>query len=270
MATEKKIPEWKLQALADKPLWYLGYGSNMKASSMSDRKITPLATKVVNVPTHHVTFDIFGIPYSEPCYASIEEFPDGGNAKLHLVHGKDRFEVPSLCGVAHLLSPADFRRLLITEGSGVVYDIIQVVAYELNERRRITERMLTAYTLKAKWPQTPSGTPSARYVNLFLEGARDNNFPAEYIEYLEQFPRYHKLEGLQKTYGQLIFDRGWRPFLKRLVRLTTWNVDADGNCPIFVAVVIVWLYQLMWSYHDCFHRHIFGEGDGGKLYWTRV
>ncbi|KOS22911.1 hypothetical protein ESCO_003942 [Escovopsis weberi] len=89
----------------------------MKASSMKDRKVEPLATKIVNVPTHYVTFDIFGIPYSEPCYASLEAFPvdHDGTKRLELVHNKLRLPVPSLCGVAHLLTPDDFHRLLVTE-----------------------------------------------------------------------------------------------------------------------------------------------------------
>ncbi|RYP29372.1 hypothetical protein DL767_006758 [Monosporascus sp. MG133] len=164
MATEKKLPIWKVGALPDEPLWYLGYGSNMKASSMTDRKIAPLVTKIVRVPTHYVTFDVFGIPYSEPCYASIEEFPDGGSGNLDLIHGSDCMRVPSICGIAHLLNPADFHRLLVTEGSGVVYDIVEVQAYELDETGKPTHEPFPVYTLKAKWPQRPNGTPSARYV----------------------------------------------------------------------------------------------------------
>ncbi|KAL5453656.1 hypothetical protein PMIN07_007881 [Paraphaeosphaeria minitans] len=262
------IPLQTLRALADKPLWYLAYGSNMKSSSMHGRKIVPLRTKIVSVPTHYFTFDVFGIPYSEPCYASIEQFPDGGRGKLQLQHKRECIDVPPLCGIAHLLTPADFHRLLITEGSGVVYDLIDLEAHELSEKRRATGVKLTAYTLKAKWPQRPNGTPSARYLNLFLEGAKENNLPPQYIQYLESFPRYHKIEGSKRTYGQLVFDAGWRPFLKRLVRLTTWRVDEDGNCPIFIAVLIVWLYQLMWSYHDYVHSPVFGRGDGEKLIWT--
>lgn len=154
----------KAGALGDKPLWYLGYGSNMKSSSMDGRKITPLATKIVNVPTHYVTFDVFGIPYSEPCYASIEEFPDGISGNIQLIHGNDCFQVPSLWGVAHLLTPSDFHRLLVTEGSGVVYNIVEVQAYERDKSKTVTNEPFVAYTLKAKWPQRPNGTPSARYL----------------------------------------------------------------------------------------------------------
>jgi gliotoxin/aspirochlorine biosynthesis gamma-glutamylcyclotransferase len=164
MGNDKKVSILKVGAFGDKPLWYLGYGSNMKASSMNDRNITPLATKIVNVPTHYVTFDVFGIPYSEPCYASIEEFPDGRAGKLQLIHRNDCFQVPSLCGVAHLLTPSDFHRLFVTEGSGVVYDIVEVQAYELDKNTRAAIKPFVAFTLKAKWPQRPNGTPSARYI----------------------------------------------------------------------------------------------------------
>ncbi|KAL7811114.1 hypothetical protein V8C26DRAFT_437622 [Trichoderma gracile] len=270
MTTETKLPIWKIAAQEDEFIWYLGYGSNMKASAMKDRKITPLETRIVNVPTHYVTFDVFGIPYSEPCYASIEELPNGGTGKLQLVHGDQQMPVPSLCGLAHLLSTVEFHRLLVTEGSGVVYDIVKVQAYTIDESHRISSEPFDVYTLKAKWPLRPNGTPSARYVNLFLHGAIENNLPPEYIQYLESFPRYHKIEGRDRTYGQLVFDAGWRPSLKRLVRLTTWRVDADGNCPAFIALIIVWAYRLMWLYHDYVHQYILGRGDGGKIHWKKL
>jgi hypothetical protein len=166
MAPEKRLPLWKVAAHdVDKPLWYLGYGSNMRSASMTGRNVTPLATKVVTVPTHYVTFDVFGIPYTEPCYASIEQFPDGESGQLHLVHrGEAPVTVPPLCGIAHHLTASDFHRLLVTEGSGVVYDVVEVEAYELDDRGRPTGAPFPAYTLKAKFPQRPSGIPSARYM----------------------------------------------------------------------------------------------------------
>ncbi|OAA41288.1 Butirosin biosynthesis, BtrG-like protein [Metarhizium rileyi] len=162
MASGKGTPAWKIAVQMKEPMWYIGYGSNMKASSMQGRNVTPLATEIVTVPSHYVTFDIFGIPYSEPCYASIEEFPEGGTAQLELVHGNYRTPVPPLCGVAHLLTPTDFHRLLVTEGSGVVYDIVTVRAYRFDGDDKPTGPPIIAYALKAKWPQRPSGIPSAR------------------------------------------------------------------------------------------------------------
>lgn len=164
MANESKLPIWKIATQEDEFIWYLGYGSNMKASSMKDRKITPLATRIVNVPTHYVTFDIFGIPYSEPSYASIQEFPDGGSGNIQLIHADMQRSVPSLCGVAHLLSAAEFHQLLVTEGSGVVYDIVKLQAYRFDEGHEISSESFSVYALKAKRPLRPNGTPSARYM----------------------------------------------------------------------------------------------------------
>lgn len=164
MANETKLPIWKIAAQEEEHIWYLGYGSNMKASSMKGRNITPLATRIVNVPTHYVTFDVFGIPYSEPCYASIEEFPNGGTGKHQLLHGDTQIPVPSLCGIAHLLTAVEFHQLLVTEGSGVVYDIVKLQAYQLDEAHKVSGDSFAVYTLKAKWPLRPNATPSARYV----------------------------------------------------------------------------------------------------------
>lgn len=169
MATAEKELSWTASLMPTEPVWYFGYGSNMKASSMADRKITTLNTKVVTVPTHYVTFDIFGIPYSEPSYASLEQFPDGGNGKLELVHRGNRTQVLPACGVAHLLSPDDFHRLLVTEGSGVVYTMVEVQAYELGPNGKPIATPFPVHTLKAKWPQRPNGTPSARYMVSFVD-----------------------------------------------------------------------------------------------------
>ncbi|KAL6895116.1 hypothetical protein GGI43DRAFT_429214 [Trichoderma evansii] len=270
MASEVKLPIWKIAAQENELIWYLGYGSNMKASSMKDRKITTLDTRIVNVPTHYVTFDVFGIPYSEPCYASIEEFPSGENGNIQLIHAGIEDRVPSLCGVAHLLSAAEFHQLLVTEGSGVVYDIVKLQAYQIAKDNEVSRESFPVYALKSKWPLRPNGTPSARYMSIFLQGAKENNLPKDYIRYLESFPRYHKREGPDRTWGQLVFDLGWRPFLKRLIPLTVWRVDEEGNCTAYVAFIIVWAYRMMWLYHDYIHLYILGRGDGGKICWKVV
>lgn len=53
--------------------------------------------------------------------------------------------------------------------------------------------------------------------------------------------------------------------LKQVVKLTKWNVDDNGNCPGWVASLIIFLYESMWVYHDHVHRKVFAGGDGGKL-----
>lgn len=131
---------------------------------MISRGITPLAYKVVQAPRHYVTFDIFGIPYSEPSYASIAEFPQHGAGAVKLCSGSLETLVPPACGVAYLLSPTDYHRLLVTEGSGVVYELVDVQVNVLDPAPTEQLKTLVAFTLRAKHRLRPNGAPSARYL----------------------------------------------------------------------------------------------------------
>ncbi|KAI9860346.1 MAG: hypothetical protein M1830_006232, partial [Pleopsidium flavum] len=139
--------------------WYFAYGSNMKSSVMKGRGITPIDIQCVVVPKYCLTFDIFGIPYSEPSFASVAEFvrvpreEDSNSAPG---------EIPPVHGVAYLLSIKDYQRLVVTEGGGVAYDEIAVDARVVGEDQ--TGKVITVHTLKAKYPWRPNGAPSKRYM----------------------------------------------------------------------------------------------------------
>lgn len=132
---------------------------------MQKRQITPLETRVVSVPSHILTFDIFGIPYAEPAFASIAELSsdelataDGtGDHQRHL-------NIPPVHGVAYLLTGQDYRRLVLSEGSGVGYDEIEVKAFSIPEANQATTNCFIALTLKAKYPFRPNRVPSHRYM----------------------------------------------------------------------------------------------------------
>src|SRR4051794_26625901 len=112
-------------------VWYFAYGSNMKSSVMAGRNIVPLAVKPVYAPRYYLTFDIFGVPYAEPSFASVAEFPHAAQKKdktLQLNIGPKTASVPPAHGVAYLLSPTDYNRLVVTEGGGVAYDEISLDA----------------------------------------------------------------------------------------------------------------------------------------------
>ncbi len=100
---------------------------------------------------------------------------------------------------------------------------------------------------------------------LLIDGAREHGLPPDYIGYLQCLPRYHGMQDWGRPFGAYIFQYLWRPLLRRVVRLTEFNVDRAGNCPQWAADMIVLLYNLMWRYHDSMHRQIFGRGDGEKL-----
>lgn len=134
------------------PQWYFGYGSNLKSSVMQSRKIEPLAVRSVKVPGYILTFDVFGLPYSEPAMASISKYN---------VEGASRQDtIPDVHGVAYLLSAADMRRLIHTEGGGVAYNCIMVDGYRLDSG----SSALKMHTLVARYPRRPNAAPSVRYL----------------------------------------------------------------------------------------------------------
>lgn len=136
-------------------VWYFAYGSNMKSSVMTSRGINPIATKVVKIPGYILTFDVFGLPYSEPAMASISKFAVDGN------QASATSMPPTVHGVSYLLTFPDLRRLVGSEGGGVAYDEIVVDAVSLPQG---DPESITAQTLVAKYPWRPNAAPSERYL----------------------------------------------------------------------------------------------------------
>lgn len=119
---------------------------------MAKRQITPLQAQAVVVPSYILTFDIFGIPCAEPSFASISAYSHSEE--------KEESKIPAVHGMAYLLTKADYRRLVLSEGSGVGYDEIQVEAFPLSDKKN----GIQVHTLKAKYPFRPNRAPSLRYM----------------------------------------------------------------------------------------------------------
>lgn len=140
----------------DKQVWYFGYGSNTKLNVMNSRGIAVLDAQAVSVPGYMLTFDVFGLPYSEPSMASVaphETRSAIGQPKLK--------EPPPVHGIAYLLSYPDFRRVVGSEGGGVAYREITVTGVKCNDA---TAENLAMTTLTARYPRRPNAAPSLRYV----------------------------------------------------------------------------------------------------------
>lgn len=125
---------------------------------MAARGLHPSAIKKVIVPSHILTFDIFGVPYGEPAMASIADIRSNPPAVATTV------EPPSLAvhGVAYYLSSEDYLRLVISEGVGIAYRETNVEAYRLDNGQLIIAR-----TLVARYPFRPNAAPSVRYLVSF-------------------------------------------------------------------------------------------------------
>lgn len=143
-------------SMDDEQVWYFGYGSNMKLSVMKSRGIAFLDAQAVSVPGYMLTFDVFGLPYSEPSMASVAPHEIRSNVGQSTLK-----EPPPVHGIAYLLSYPDFRRVVGSEGGGVAYREIRVTGVKCHDA---TAENLTMTTLTAKYPRRPNAAPSLRYV----------------------------------------------------------------------------------------------------------
>ena len=145
-------------------VWYFAYGSNMRASVMSNRSITPQKAVVARIPTHVLTFDIFGFPYSEPSFASIGE---RSHVAVQTVLSRNgAVELPPIHGVAYLIRQEEYIRYVINQRSGVPHQEIEIEAEIITggETGQFSGQRIVVSTLEAKYPFRPNAAPSARYL----------------------------------------------------------------------------------------------------------
>lgn len=184
-----------------KPLWYLAYGSNLNSKAFKSRRgICPLAKRSVFVPGLELTFDLGGLPFVEPRFANARfvSKPDS-EARRDVKEGKVAYDWAkpwtgrgALLGVAYLVTPTDFGRILATEGGGGSYKMAAVEAHVFacdaylgpsnsgaangngngTTMPALTGEKLRAFTLVSAQRTRPSeGLSSLRYLNLIRAGA---------------------------------------------------------------------------------------------------
>ena len=143
-------------------VWYFGYGSNMSRAIFCERRgMRPLAIRWGWLEGYRLSFDL-PIGPGERAVANVQ--PQAG---------------ARTCGVLYLLDPGELDRLDRSEGvpRGFYRRIPIDVAVGGEER-------VAAFTYQSSW--TVAGRkPSARYLRLLVEGARDHGLPVEYVTFLE-------------------------------------------------------------------------------------
>ena len=173
---------------SDEPVWYLAYGSNLSSNTFKGvRRIQPLDSKGVIVQGLELNFDLLGIPYNEPRFANsriVETHTDENRVESDFWKVDDPWtgDNGKLIGVAYLLTPPDFARVLATEGGGAMYQMVLVDAvvlpssgdYKDDEKGvKLDPKRISAYTLIAPSPKRSyRGKPSARYLNIIRDGAK--------------------------------------------------------------------------------------------------
>jgi cation transport regulator ChaC len=142
-------------------LWYFAYGSNMqRATFLERRRMQPIAVRWGWLHDHRLCFDLPVGPGERGVANVVRSIGD------------------RVCGVLYQLTAAEFDRLDLTEGvpAGLYRRLRVDVVDGAGER---LDALAYGSTISV-----PGRRPSARYLGLLLEGARENGLPAEWIELL--------------------------------------------------------------------------------------
>jgi hypothetical protein len=274
---------------------YLGYGSNLAASTFKgSRGIKPLSAVNVLCPELKLTFDLPGMPYSEPCFANTalrdpEEDTEAASQKSELTWTK------GLVGVVYEVTPADYAHIIATEGGGASYQDVLVTCYPLEPGVHDVpdmhdlprDKAFVAHTLFAPRKRaTPpdnknSGTaassftklhehiaqPSPRYLGLLRTGANEHKLPTTYQAYLNSLQPYVKTQKRQYV-GEFIILLTFGPFLLLLFALMRRYSEGKGNngegqAPAWLKWLATALFESVWVFYRNVLHPIFGEGE-----WT--
>jgi len=142
----KKWPTCNNQDL----IWYFAYGANLDPQTLQRRNITVHASRNFILPNYQLTFNVPGIPILEPYFANL------------VFTGSDDDQVE---GVLYQISVCDLNKLARHEKN---YKLIQLPKYKI-------------YTfINENYTDKKSHSPSSRYKNKILYGARIHNLSQNY------------------------------------------------------------------------------------------
>lgn len=299
-ADQATVPAPSLLASGERTVFYLAYGSNLAAATFLVRRgIKPLRAINVAVPSLRLTFDLPGLPYSEPCFANTaRRHPPSDSQPPHVVAEKapllcatpntngslkdpyhKRRWIKPLVGVVYELTPSDYAHVIATEGGGASYHDIEVPCFELRADSALPVPMDPAsdglpsfivHTLFAparkagsKRPARPDpdyAQPSQRYLDLLTSGAAEHNLPLEYQKYLLQIRSYTITSTAQRL-GQFLLIATWGPVVMAIFALQPLFADKHGRYPKWLADLLSAVFAAVWRTYDGFFVHLFGDGE---------
>jgi hypothetical protein len=172
---------------------YFAYGSNMNPFVLSGRRnVFPVTSVPAMIQDWYLNFDVIGLPYLEPAFASIGKKP--------MFEGQ-----PIVHGVLHEISDEDYRQIQITEGGGghvgVGYDSVVLTATKYNGKQ---VECKTLVWIPDNFVQYRFFS-SKRYMDLLIHGAIRFELEPAYIQFLESIPKYEVIPTMSHKAGRLIF-----------------------------------------------------------------
>lgn len=265
----------RLESTSERTILYLAYGSNLSAETFKgNRGIKPLSAINVHVPSLSLTFDLAGIPYTEPCFANtryrkttLDQTPSTG-------YRKDRWK-KGLIGVVYEVTPEDYRTIIATEGGGASYQDVVVDCYALSTGATTVHAIPDGPSFKAHTLLSPHGSEgggrisrpdpsyaqaSARYLKLITDGAEEHSLPEEYLAYLYSL-RPYTITTYKQRIGSGIFLTIWLPIVMGLFGLSKTLADKDGKIPSWFAKIMGIIFQAVWLSYDRLFKNVFGDGE---------
>ncbi|AEO70693.1 uncharacterized protein THITE_2122376 [Thermothielavioides terrestris NRRL 8126] len=109
-------------------------------------------------------------------------------------------------------------------------------------------------------PSPNYAQPSARYLNLLRDGAREHDLPADYQAYLGALRAYTITTWRQRV-GQVVFTVGWLPMMLLMVVAMRAFADERGRAPGWVVAAVTVLMNLIWLSYDLVGKRLFGDGE---------
>jgi hypothetical protein len=291
----------RLESLADRPLdlseleqqtaqdqtglkdtvLYLAYGSNLCVETFRGKRgIQPLSQVNVLVPELVATFDLPGVPYSEPCFANTRYrqldpvAPADTSEKDQLLlqpsdYHKDHWQ-KGLVGVVYEVTKRDYAHIIATEGGGAGYQDVVVDCYTLSDDQ--TEEVplhpkgetFKAHTLfsppRIIRPDPSYAQPSARYLKLITDGAKECSLPYEYQTYLKGIRPYEVTTAKQRL-GQFVFLTTWAPAFVLIFGAGKIFLDKNGRYPGWYKAFANATFVAVWASYDNFFKSLFGDGE---------
>ena len=143
--------------------YYFAYGSNMSTRYLYNvRGVLPAHSEPGVVENHEVSFMAPSLNAFEPAFAYLL-----------------KSESKNADGVLHLVSKQDLSK--VKESEGALYEWV-TLPVELQ-----SGQVIAAATL-VRLSRGDVGTPSKRYLQILIEGAREHGLPAEYVNQLLDMP----------------------------------------------------------------------------------
>lgn len=109
-------------------------------------------------------------------------------------------------------------------------------------------------------PDPEYAQPSARYLQLILDGAAEHDLPYEYVEWLESLQPYTITTRFQ-TVGQYLFLGLILPWMLLFFALQWYFSDEHGRVPVWFTLGAETFFRLIWALYDRGFKPVFGEGE---------